>query len=124
MAQPSRLVAVRKRCHDPVSLAERRRERLFDIDVLAACQARERHRSVRERRRDVDDDVDRLVVQQGLDRLVGTQVVELGRSLRPRLVDVGTAEDPDRASLRSPFMYEPKMFPQPTIPRPIGLARS
>ena len=37
--------------------------------------------------------------QQGLDRLVGMQVVELGRGLRPGLVDVGTAEDPDRAEL-------------------------
>ncbi len=114
--QPAR----RRVGQDRQGVVARRRERLLRVDVLAGRERRPRDVRVGHRRRQVEDDLDRRVVEERLER--GRRETAPGRRARPRERD----RDPRRrpaprpTSDAQPATYCSETLPQPTIPTRAG----
>ncbi len=76
-------------------LGERHAERLFRIDVLAGGKRRAADLGVRERRRQVDHELDRIVRQQRVRRHRADAVL-LRLRLGQRRIEIGAGDDLDR----------------------------
>ena len=91
-AQPTRRPSLLGRVEERARLGGRGAERLFRVDVLAGCESLQAHLHVGGRDGEIDDDLDRRVREQLVDR--HRPQPELGRARLGRLApDVGDALD-------------------------------